>query len=188
MKMSAILALLNLSIIFTSACGSKVNSTVIKEYRVALASQDQSFKPLIKALVDDYNTKVGFSAMEFVDSVDQSNSRILVVEGLENRDGKVGWGQWLSDTESKGLDAPGSTIDKTTRYSFQAEFDADFFRDNSKISNGLLPTEILKLFAHEVGHGFQLDHHPDKRNVMYYDITGDKDFSTYWRSIHAYFR
>ncbi|MCX6119454.1 MAG: hypothetical protein NT027_18100 [Proteobacteria bacterium] len=170
-----------------SGCGTKVESHEIKEYRVALASSDSKFKPIIKSLVSDYNSKVGFRAMEFVDSVDQANSRIVITEGLEKRDGKVGWGQWFVETERNGLDLPGSAVEKTSTYSFEAEFDADFVKSNSDIQNGVIPDELAKLWAHEIGHGFLLDHHPDERNVMYYDIAGEKDFSKYWPEIRKFF-
>ncbi len=188
MKISPVLMAVSLYLsLVIVGCGSKVNSSEVKEYRVALASSDQSFKPLIKSLVADYNSKVGFRAMEFVDSIDQANSKILISEGLEKRDGKVGWGQWFAETERDGTDLPGSSTDKTTRYTFQAEFDADFFRDNGNIENGVFSVEIEKLWAHEIGHGFMLDHHPDRSDVMYFDIAGQKDFSTYWPRIRQFF-
>jgi predicted Zn-dependent protease len=183
--------LICLSIIATgsilSSCGARVNTNEIKEYRVTLASADKSFRPLIKNLVSDYNSTLGFRALEYVDSQDQANSTILVTEGLETRDGKVGWGQWLSETERSGIDAPGGSVDKTVTYSLQVEFDADYLRQNSKLENGSLTENARKLFAHEIGHGFQLDHHPDQSNIMYFDVTGTKNWSTYWPQIHSYF-
>jgi predicted Zn-dependent protease len=69
----------------------------------------------------------------------------------------------------------------------QVEFDQDFLNSNNKDENGALNIEIRKLFAHEVGHGFQLQHAPEERDVMYYDISGDKDFSSYWPRIREFF-
>lgn len=178
--------LLFYTLVFAS-CGTKIKNTEIKEYTVSLSSEDKTLIPLLKSLVDDFNAQAGVHALQYVESADQANSRIVVVEGLEKRDGKVGWGQWFAETERRGIHAPGGTVNKTTRYTLQAEFDADFLRTHSKIENGVLDIEAQKLFAHEIGHGFQMDHNPDRANVMYFDITGTKDFSDFWPRVQAFF-
>lgn len=175
------------SIVGFSSCGAKVNSSAIKDYRVSLAQGDSSFIPLLKAIIKDYNSHVGLQALRYVDSPGEANSRILITEGLEKRDGKVGWGQWFSTSERRGANLPGATIDETTEYSLQVEFDADFLRDNSKMDNGTIQYEVQKLFAHEIGHGFQMDHAPEMSNVMYYDITGVKDFAPYFERVRNFF-
>jgi len=170
-----------------AACGARIEERKVKEYRLGLAGGDVKLKPLLKALIADYNTQAGFQAMEFVESVDQANSMVYFTEGLEQRDGKVGWGQWLSETRKTGVNMPGYTIDETTVYTLKAEFDAGFFRSHGRLQGGALDMELRKLFAHEIGHGFQMEHHPDQTNVMYYDITGDKNFSQYWPRVQAFF-
>ena len=170
-----------------SSCGANVHSKSIKDYRVSLTQGDASFVPLLKAIVNDYNSHAGIQAVQYVDSPDQANSRILVTQDLEKRDGKVGWGQWFSTSERSGTNLPGSTVDEVTEYSFQVEFDADFLRNNNKIDNGVVQYEVQKLFAHEVGHGFKMDHDPAPTNVMYYDITGVKDFNPYFERVRAFF-
>ena len=47
--------------------------------------------------------------------------------------------------------------------------------------------ELMKLFFHEIGHGLQMDHDPDPKAVMYYDISGNKDFDKYFEGVRAYF-
>ena len=170
-----------------SSCGAKVASSEVKEFKVHVAAGDEALIPIVKLLVQNYNQYVGLKALEYVDSQDQANSRIYLVEGLEKRDGKVGWGQWFSETERTGVNVPGSTIDEKIRYTLQAEFDADFFRANSGLENGQPSYELQKLFAHEIGHGFQLDHSPEASDVMYFDVTGTKDFATYWPRVLAFF-
>lgn len=178
-----------LSVATLSSCGANIQSKSVKEYRVSLTQGDASFVPLLKAIVSDYNTHAGIQAIQYVDSPDQANSRILVTEGLEKRDSKVGWGQWFSTTERSGSNLPGATVDEVTAYSFQVEFDADFLRNNSKINNGVIQYEVQKLFAHEVGHGFKMEHAPTSEvtNVMYYDITGVKDFTPYFERVRTFF-
>jgi hypothetical protein len=172
---------------FLAACGANVSRSEVKEYRVALSGGDVSFAPTLKRLVEHYNESAGIAALQFVESSDQANSQIYLIEGLEQRDGKVGWGQWFSETERSGVDLPGSTINKTTTYSFRVEFDAGFFRANNEMINGLPSIELRKLFAHEIGHGFQMDHASEASDVMFFDVTGDKDFTNYWPRVRAHF-
>ena len=145
---------------------------------------------MIKMLIQDYNGNVGSEVLEYSESLDGANSEILITKGLEARDGKVGWGQWSSTTERKGtiVQIPGEKASETTKYSLQVEFDEEFLKSNEKnAENGLPNYEVRKLFAHEIGHGFQLDHDPDVKQVMYMDISGEKNFATYWPKIRDFF-
>lgn len=173
-----------------ASCGSTVERAELKHYVLALKKGDESFKPLLKRMISDYNTNVGYQVLEFSDSPDSANSSILVTKGLEKRDGKVGWGQWFSNTERRNgyIPVPGQKSRETVTYSLQVEFDEEFLQSNQKDdSPGLLNYEIRKLFAHEIGHGFQMVHAPEIRDVMYFDISGDKDFSGYWPQVREFF-
>ena len=181
---SIIFAILSLSIY---SCGTTTEHASVKEYRISMVQGDPSFVPILKALVVDYNAQAGIQALTYVDSPDQANSRIIVTQGLEKRDGKVGWGQWLATTETSTGQFPNTSQSESTSYTMKVEFDADFLRKNGVITNGVIPYEAQKLFAHEVGHGFQMEHHLDVKNVMYYDITGTKDFAQYWPRVQAFF-
>jgi hypothetical protein len=172
------------------ACGAQVDKSEVKTYVLALQNSDSSHTPLVKKMIEDYNAEAGFRALEFSDSIDNSNCPVIITKGLEKRDGKVGWGQWFSTTERDGLmvPIPGTRSTETVRYSLQVEFDEDFLKSNNKSeTNGALNVEIRKLFAHEIGHGFQFQHVPEENDIMYYDISGDKDFSTYWPRIRGFF-
>ena len=162
----------------------------VKTFVLGLKQGDESFKPLIRHLIEDYNTNLGLTVLEFSETMDGANSPILITKGLEQRDGKVGWGQWFASTERSGttVAVPGVKTSETTSYSLQVEFDEDFLVSNEKeVKEGELSLEVRKLFAHEVGHGFQLQHAPELTDVMYYDISGDKDFAPYWPRVRAFF-
>lgn len=179
-----------LSIFPLVSCGNSVEKTEVKKYVMALKQGDQAFKPLVKRMIDDYNDQVGYQVVEYSESPDSANSPILITKGLEDRDGKVGWGQWFSQTERRGtaIPVPGQKTSEKTTYSLQVEFDEDFLRSNEKdASPGVLNLEIRKLFAHEVGHGFQMSHAPNERDVMYFDISGEKDFTSYWPQVRGFF-
>ncbi len=178
-----------LALILTS-CGAQVDKKDVKTFVLGLKQGDESFKPLIRHLIEDYNTNLGLTVLEFSETMDGANSPVLITKGLEQRDGKVGWGQWFASTERSGttVAVPGVKTSETTRYSLQVEFDEDFLVSNEKeVKEGELSLEVRKLFAHEVGHGFQLQHAPELTDVMYYDISGDKDFAPYWPRVRAFF-
>ena len=178
-----------LALILTS-CGAQVDKKDVKTFVLGLKQGDESFKPLIRHLIEDYNTNLGLTVLEFSETMDGANSPILITKGLEQRDGKVGWGQWFASTERSGttVAVPGVKTSETTSYSLQVEFDEDFLVSNEKeVKEGELSLEVRKLFAHEVGHGFQLQHAPELTDVMYYDISGDKDFAPYWPRVRAFF-
>ena len=178
-----------LALILTS-CGAQVNKKEVKTFVLGLKQGDDSFKPLIKHLIEDYNTNLGQTVLEFSETMDGANSPVLITKGLEQRDGKVGWGQWFASTERSGttVAVPGVKTSETTRYSLQVEFDEDFLTTNEKqVKDGELHIEVRKLFAHEVGHGFQLQHVPEQNDIMYYDISGEKDFTPYWPRVRAFF-
>jgi hypothetical protein len=176
--------------IYVSSCGARVEKDEIKSYVLALKDSNDAYKPLVKRMIDDYNQNLGLRVLEYSETMDTANCPVIITKGLEKRDGKVGWGQWFSQTERKGtiVAVPGSVATETVRYSLQVEFDEDFLTSNEKSSaNGVLSDDIRKLFAHEIGHGFQMQHAPEIKDVMYYDISGEKDFSTYWPRVRAFF-
>lgn len=175
---------------FFASCGAQLERTEVKTYVLALKDSDRSHAKIVKQMIDDYNGNVGFKALEYSESIDTANCPVIITKGLEKRDGKVGWGQWFSTTEREGLmiPVPGTRSSETVRYSLQVEFDEDFITSNTKNStNGELNIEVRKLFAHEIGHGFQFQHEAAENDVMYYDISGDKDFSTYWPRVRSFF-
>jgi hypothetical protein len=187
--MSRLLFCLGLALGFSS-CGAKVEKSSVKSYVLGMKSGDEKYKPLIKQMIDDYNAGLGMRVLEFSDSMDDANCPVLITKGLEQRDGKVGWGQWFSQTERRGtvVQVPGTVMTETVRYSLQVELDQDFLDSNSKDAAAKgLNMEIKKLFAHEIGHGFQMSHDPTVSDVMYFDISGDKDFTTYWPRVRAFF-
>ena len=173
-----------------SSCGQNVKKTSIKSYILGVNPAHEAYKPMIRMLIRDYNGNVGSEVLQYSESLDSANSEVIITKGLEARDGKVGWGQWSSSTERKGtvVAVPGVKSSETTKYSLQVEFDEEFLKTNEKVTaNGLPNYELRKLFAHEIGHGFQLDHDPDVKQVMYMDISGEKNFDTYWPKIQAFF-
>lgn len=168
---------------FAAACGTPSYDTVkIKQYKLSLAQGDSSLVPELKQLVTDYNTQAGVHVLDYVDNAADANSAIIITAGLQSAtDGKVGLGQWMSETE---VDSPISAIGgkgkRTITYSMRIEFDQNYMKTKTHYDN-------QKLFFHEVGHGLEMDHiQNDQTEVMYPDVDGDKNFPRYFQRVQAY--
>lgn len=170
-----------------TSCGANIDKREVKEYRITTAVDSINHKETFRTLVKDYNREAGFDALLFVENKEEANSFVTVTEGLEKRDGKVGWGQWLAETERSGVDLVGGSVESVTKYTLSAEFDAEFVREHSTSTAKSSSSELFKLFAHEIGHGFKIEHDPDVKQLMYYDITGSKDYAKYWQQVRSFF-
>jgi hypothetical protein len=176
------------SALMITACGSSYNEHDVKDYRLAVDSNDDSIKDAFEKMISEFNSEVGLNALRFVNDPADANSQIILTRGLNARDGKVGWGQWIRTTES---DSPvgsllGETPDRTNVYSMRLEFDLEYVTARMDSSRADRYYEFRKLFYHEVGHGLQMDHDPNPQALMYYDISGTKDFNGYVKRVQQY--
>lgn len=173
---------------FTAACGSSYQTVKVKEYRLALVQGDPVYKDEFRSLAADFNAYAQMHVLDFEDTGANANSAIIMTQGLESEtDGKVGLGQWLSESTSDSpFTSPGSHPKRTVYYSMRLEFDVDYFHE--RLGAGAQNRyEKQKLFFHEVGHGLEMDHvQDDPTDVMYPDISGDKNFSTFFARVRAY--
>ena len=171
-----------------AACGGSYQTSKIKVYKLSLVEGDQQFAPVFKQLVADYNQQAGVHVLDYVDNPNDANSPLILTKGLKgSTDGKVGLGQWLSETKADNPFGamPGQTLSRTVTYSMRIEFDWDFFNDR-KADSSTNTYDKQKLFFHEVGHGLEMNHVTDVNDVMYPDIAGQKDFNTYLQRVRDY--
>jgi len=168
-------------------CGSSYQTTKIKNYTLSVVNNDPRLKAEFKDLIEDFNRFTGSDVLTYVENPELANSAIILTKGLKQRDGKVGWGQWLSETKSDNpVATPGNKPKRTVSYSMRLEFDLDYY--TSRLKNGEKETiEKQKLFFHEVGHGLEMDHiSSSESNVMYPDISGEKNFPLFFEQVRSY--
>lgn len=172
----------------SAACGSSYRTTKVKQYTLAVTNDDPSLKAEFKDLIANFNRYTGSQVLTYVDDPESANSAIILTKGLKQRDGKVGWGQWLSETKSNGpVSSPGTKPKRTVSYSMRLEFDLDYFTTRADQTNEKETIEKQKLFFHEVGHGLEMDHvNGNKSDVMYPDISGDKQFTPFFEKVRSY--
>lgn len=174
--------------VLSAACGSSYKTTKVKQYKLAVTNNDPSLKAEFKDLIADFNRFTGSQVLTYVDDPEDANSAIIITKGLKQRDGKVGWGQWLSETKSdRPVATPGNKPKRTVAYSMRLEFDLDYFTSRHDQTNEKETIEKQKLFFHEVGHGLEMDHvENNKSDVMYPDISGDKQFTPFFAKVRSY--
>lgn len=174
--------------LFSTACGTSYKTTRVKQYTLAVVNDDDALKEEFRDMIDAFNRFSGRKILNYVHNASEANSAIILTKGLKERDGKVGWGQWLSETKSDGpISSPGSQPKRTVSYSMRLEFDLDYYTSRLS-SNGEKETiEKQKLFFHEVGHGLEMDHITnDTADVMYPDISGTKRFTPFFDRVRSY--
>jgi hypothetical protein len=185
-----VLSLLSLfSSLSLSSCGSDYKKVEIKDFRLQVKSGDPDVHQFFYQLIQDYNERAGITALSYVSNPDEANSTIELIKGLRLQDKKVGWGQWVKETETSGVNmfAVNSKPVKTITYTMKVEFDEDYMTSRLALSDEDEKDEVFKLFAHEVGHGFLLEHHPDPSNVMYFDVSGKKEYESYFLNVQNFF-
>jgi len=180
-------------LMLASACGPKYRTVEHKNYVLTVLNDEPAFVEEYQQLIKRFNDEVGFEALQFSTNRDEANSTITLTYGLNssggNGEGKVGWGQWVTETKRESVlkHVSGSRPKQTVDYSMRLEFDEQYVRDRIDSKDLNRSREQLILFAHEVGHGFQMNHSAPTSDVMYEFVNGSKDFAPYYERVRSFF-
>jgi len=179
-----------LIILVTTACGGAYEQIEIKDYALSLDSSNPDMHHAMYRLIARFNREAGVEALRYEANPNQANSTITITSGLTERDGKVGWGQWIRETRTENhLDAfRGGQPKRISVYSMRLEFDKDFVARRMHSDSQMDQYDLYKLFAHEAGHGLQMGHDPEPESVMYFDISGKKDFDPFYERVRTFFQ
>ena len=171
-------------------CGD-YQTSYSKSYSMYFDTQDQKVINETYRLVRIFNEKLGRNALLATRDHKAANSYVKFTRGLRNDDGKLGYGKWETSMyqEPDFRRIEGRTLERTITYSMQLEYDEGFYAE--RVGADLESEEwqeLFLLFCHEVGHGMQMDHHPDEKNVMYYLINGADGikFDEYFAQVRAF--
>jgi hypothetical protein len=187
--LSTVYLILSSMLIF--ACGDVYENVERKHYVLGLHSSDDKLRRQFEFLIDEFNQEAGFDALSFGTSPNQINSSIILTKGLKERDGKVGWGQWIVATETTANSSSkilSTEFKRVHNYTMRLELDEDYVMQRIYSDDEAKKYDLKKLLYHEIGHGFQLDHAPQPGNLMYYDIYGKKDFEMYFSQVRKFFK
>lgn len=172
-------------------CGSPSESNV-KDYRLFFNTDDTDVLVESQRLVQDFNSNAGFIALTMVDSSNDANSIVEFRKGIEESEGKIGYGQ----SSFRAVTAPvtdnlrGKSIETKNYFSMNLEFDADFFKERmGKDSSDSERQRLQLLFFHEVGHGLTFNHENIPASVMYPYINQAQgvDFYGFFQKVRAFF-
>lgn len=175
-----------------TACGSSgaVVHKSIKDFRLSIDPKYKQLEPTFASLIDSFNEKAGFNALQLVSAAEKGNSNIIITDGLTNEFHKVGFGQWVIETqEHRSVTAQGTPITtKIDHYEMKLEFDQSFVKNLALDKDSTESRyELEKLFFHEVGHGMQMDHVSSEDDVMYENIGGKKDFDQFFARVREFY-
>lgn len=182
---SLLVSILLVSFSLTS-CG--YNEEHIKNYVFYVHSDNQLYVNTIDTLVSDFNYCVGSEVFKTTRDTTKYNSSIYLNTNLrEIGESVIGYGTFIRKTsQSNPLDVLKGSYTLSYKYTGEIRLDLGFFSNNletddeinvNKNSDGY--GELKKLFFHEAGHVVGLDHTDSEEDVMYYTISGDKDYDAF---------
>ncbi len=156
-----------------------------KNYVFFIDTQDALVQEAFEKILTRLNQEVGLEAFTVTSDRNAANSSITFVEGLEKSDGKIGYGRYVRETRRTG---PLSLNPKIkNKYSIEAEFDLDYVKKRATANLVIdLQMDLFKLVAHEIGHGLEKPHENEETALMYYNISGFKNFPPYFQDVHDY--
>lgn len=183
--------------LFLISCGSPSYETqAVLDYRVFLTGGNDQMREAIYELNDVYTEELGFEAISFVNSEDDANSIISFPSSWTQGKNVLGFGKWEAWVVEEGKDfvSLGRPLDRTVSFSMKLEFEVgNFKRQLERHKNGEAGAwaHLYHLYAHELGHGFQLEHEDIKRSVMFEVITEnsrpDVDYPSYFEHVKRFF-
>ena len=177
------------------SCG-KYSETKVKNYGLHFYSAESSLLKAGQRLVTDYNRMAGAPVLAYISSENDANSYVQFVHGLNASDGKLAYGQWVTETSEEPFtrSLQGHILEKTVNYSMNLQFDYNYYKARAAAASDSIEWKTLfVLFCHEVGHGLTMDDIYDKTQksqIMYGIISEDdiptKDFKTYYDRVHSF--
>ena len=181
---------------FPTACGQYSDSK-IKNYALHFYSSESTLLQASQRLVVQYNRMASLPVLTYAGSENDANSYVQFVQGLDSKDGKIGYGQWVTETSEEPFtrSLEGHVLQREITYSMNIEFDYNYYKARATAADNSLEWKTLfVLFCHEVGHGLTMDDIYDetqKSQIMYGVIDDkdipNKDFTTYFGRVRSFF-
>lgn len=163
------------SLLSFAACGDAEGLEEVKDYSLTVGSSNSDVHHAIYSLIARFAAESGVNSIRYERNLHRANSHVSLIEGLQLRTGHVGYGNW-------NVSVRGNVM----IHSMQLEFDGDYFTELMNSDSSFDRDELFKLFAHEVGHGLQFRHEPDPEDLMFFDISGYKDFEPFYQRVRGY--
>lgn len=169
------------------------------DYVVGLSTVDDSerYGPYLVELARDFNSRAGREILKV--SLDPSwvTSPIRLTWHLQERDGKLGWGQWTGESSKSDTIGRGGIVEREAvvmRMNLELDRLAFVSAAAQWAKSGVGPAGSDDwlgriLFFHEAGHGLTFDHdETNERSVMFPVVnnTLDKDLDGFFERVRGY--
>ena len=176
------------------SCGDGFFVSTVKQYYFVVKPATEENRRIFRGLFGNFNRRFNESYLNLVQEGDLSaneTSTIKLTNGLLSKDGKLGWGRWLRTSKlnsRRGFLRQPHKVRKDI-YTMELEFDQDYIKKRHYSNADNERRQLRTLFLHELGHGFQMGHHPDKRSVMYREINdGYKNYDSFYERANRFLR
>ena len=178
-------------------CGSQ-DEVHERDFKFFVESDDDDLKETLVALSSQYHEEFGQEVISFTNDPDEANSSIKFIDGLKERENRIGLGQWVVTIyqEEQGYIPTGGRLNSRERivHSMNLSFDYDNFKSKTDSINKRDSGDwkhLYHLFCHEVGHGLEMEHEGHRQSVMYNTIPDssrdDLDFDSYFETAQLFF-
>ncbi len=175
-----------------AACGDGFFVSNTKQYYFVVKPATRENTRIFKGLFADFNRRFNSPYLNLVRGGElraSETSTIALTQGLRHKEGKLGWGRWIRTAKLNSrrgfLNKPHQV--RKNIYTMELEFDRDYVTRRYRSDNDKDQRQLRTLFLHELGHGFQMGHHPDSRSVMYHEIDDTaKDYASFYRRAYRF--
>lgn len=174
------------------ACGDGFFVSTTKQYYFVVKPATRENHRIFRGLFNDFNRRFNAPYLNLVREGALSaseTSTIKLTHDLLRRDGKLGWGRWLRTSKLNSRRGFLKSPQKVRKdiYTMELEFDDNYLKKRYHSRNDKDQKQLRTLFLHELGHGFQMGHHPDKRSVMYREVgDGYKDYASFYERAYRF--
>ena len=183
---------LTFMVVLLVACGEDFFIANVKRYYFTVSPATPENHRIFNELFGNFNRRFNTPYLNLTHSgalPASETSTIVLTRGLLHADGKLGWGKWVRTSQ---LNSRQGFLQKPYKvrkdiYTMKLEFDRDYLQERYYSHKSNHKKQMRTLFLHELGHGFQMGHHPNRRSVMYREITDDyKDLNSYYRRVYDF--
>ena len=174
------------------ACGEDFFVSNVKRYYFTVSPATSENHRIFRNLFGDFNRRFNAPYLNLTQGgalPAEETSTIVMTRGLLQADGKLGWGKWVRTSKLNSREGFWQKPYKVRKdiYTMELEFDRDYLQERYYSNNPKRRKQMRTLFLHELGHGFQMGHDPNRNSVMYREITDDyKDFNSYYRRVYNF--
>ena len=86
-----------------TSCGMPTNEKSVKNFVLSCMNCDSSLHDGFSRIVHQYNSEAGFEALQYTTNSEDANSPVYLTQGLNMREGKVGWAMAVRDRGASQL-------------------------------------------------------------------------------------